>query len=469
MTFLKKTTLWCVGMLICGLSISTQGLAAQDFVCKMEQKPIAAGLSATLQSVLESVVCINVEEFYYDAKGIPRHTFGTGSGAFVSSDGYIITNAHVVNAQCKSILVTFFNGTSVPAKFIGWDHWTDIAVIKIDPIEAQKREVTIHPLEFAQKNELQLGQVVYAVGTPYGLQRTVTRGIISNLQQIVSGVRVIEVGAQKYETDCFTTHIQTDAAINPGNSGGPLVSELGKIVGISTMGVIGAQNLSFTIPAYFARDITLALIEQGTVIRSDAGINLKSLKDRSSIKPLELDYGVLVDSVNTRGPSANAGILSGDILLNINGNPVDGRFPEMVPAIDQIIAQLPVGTQASFEVLRAGQKQIFMVTTERLESSVGELIDLPMWGVFGERVTRATARKYILASTDGLMVSSVKKTSPADLAGIEVSDIILMVNGQPISSTEKLLKEYGAYVKDPKPTRVDLLRNYHQRIIVLMK
>ena len=218
----------------------------------------ASATSSGFERLLDAVVKIDVREVTFDG-GTKRFGSGIGSGVILSKDGLILTNAHVVSPEAVEINVTLANLERVSAKLVGWDHWTDLALIRLDMIEIKNRKLSFATAKLGNSDKLHPGQTVFAVGTPYGLTRTVTRGIVSNTQRYFEDSR----GVRGYETGAFNTWLQTDAAINPGNSGGPLVTENGKVVGINSRGYLGADNLAFAIPSTVARHIIGALVEDG--------------------------------------------------------------------------------------------------------------------------------------------------------------------------------------------------------------
>ncbi|MFM7751594.1 MAG: S1C family serine protease, partial [Opitutaceae bacterium] len=181
-----------------------------------------AAMGRGFNRLLESVVSINVRELAFES-GARRYTSSLGSGVLMSEDGVVLTNAHVVSRRAVEINVTLSNLERVGARLVGWDHWTDLAVLRLDLDEVKRRGCKLAAARFGESEKLFPGQEVYAVGTPHGLTRTVTRGIVSNTNRYFEDNR----GIGGYETGMFNTWLQTDAAINPGNSGGPLVTSDG--------------------------------------------------------------------------------------------------------------------------------------------------------------------------------------------------------------------------------------------------
>ena len=198
--------------------------------------PATAAMSRGFNQLLEAVVRIDVREVVFES-GARRYSAGIGSGVILSADGLVLTNAHVVSPRAVELSITLSNLERVGATLVGWDHWTDLAVLRIDVADARRRGLKFATAEFGDSAKLFPGQTVFAVGTPHGLTRTVTRGIISNNNRYFED----STGVGGYETGAFNTWLQTDAAINPGNSGGPLVTEDGRVVGGGS-GSVGRQS-----------------------------------------------------------------------------------------------------------------------------------------------------------------------------------------------------------------------------------
>ena len=326
---------------------------------------VRGAVSRGFDRLLDAVVRIDVRELAFEA-GAKRYTSSIGSGVILSDDGLVLTNAHVASPRAVDLNITLSSLERVSAKLVGWDHWTDLALLRIDLAEAKRRSLKFKHADFGDSDKLYPGETVYAVGTPYGLTRTVTRGIISNNRQYLEDVR----GINGYETGMFNTWLQTDAAINPGNSGGPLVTENGKVIGISARGFSGANNLGFAIPASTARRVVEGLARDGVITRSYIGIVPKELQDLEAFYSLANNTGVLINSVDPDSPAAKAGLRSQDILLALNGVKVDGRFPEQLPPMQNLIASQPVGAELRLTVKRGAETRDYTVVTEKLESRV---------------------------------------------------------------------------------------------------
>ncbi len=413
--------------------------------------------------LLDAVVRIDVREASVEA-GARRFTASIGSGVILSDDGIVLTNAHVASPRAVELNITLSNLERVEAKLVGWDHWTDLAVLRIDMAEVRRRGWKLTHADFVdEKEKLFPGEVVFAVGTPHGLTRTVTRGIISNTSQYLEDTR----GINGYETGMFNTWLQTDAAINPGNSGGPLVNEDGKVLGISSRGYLGANNLGFAIPASTARRVVAGLVKDGTITRSYIGVVTGALQDLENFYSLALNTGVLVNSVDPGSPAAKAGLRGGDILLALDGAKLDGRFPEQLPGIQNQIASRAVGSTLKFSVKRGADTRDYSVVTEKLESRVGEEWAFEKWGLSVRKVSRAYARENQLDDETGLLVIGVQPGYPADTAGLSRGDIIMKINQQPVTSLEVAKVAQAAYDANPAPTLFEAQRNRRVTLYIL--
>lgn len=422
----------------------------------------AAGMSRGFNRLLEAVVRIDVRELTFEA-GTRRYTASLGSGVIMSADGIVLTNAHVVSRRAVEINLTLANLERVGARLVGWDHWTDLAVLRLDMAEVKRRGFKLAPAQFGDSQKLFPGQEVFAVGTPHGLTRTVTRGIVSNNNRYFEDVR----GIGGYETGMFNTWLQTDAAINPGNSGGPLVTGDGKVVGISSRGYLGANNLGFAIPSATARVVLDRLVREGVVVRSYVGLVPGALQDLENFYSLALNTGLLVNSVDPGSPAARAGLRAGDIVLTIDGARVDGRFPEQLPPIQNLIASRPIGASLRLTVKRGAETRDYTVVTEKLESRIGEEWALEKWGLSVRRVSRAYARENQLEDTNGVVVIGVQPGFPADVAGLARGDVITAISHQPITSLDVIKSAHAAYEASPAPTLLETQRNRRVSLYIL--
>ncbi len=273
-----------------------------------------------------------------------RRTNNLGSGVIVSADGYILTNHHVVAAADK-IQVALYDGRTLVAHVVGSDPDTDLAVLKIDASH-------LPAIVFASSDKASIGDVVLAIGDPFGVGQTVTMGIISALRRSHLGINT------------FEDFIQTDAPINPGNSGGPLVNTSGELVGINSAIYSrsgGSQGIGFAIPSDLAMEVMQQIIQHGTVIRGWIGVEVQNLPSQMQQKwQIPATGGALVAGVLRRGPADLASIQPGDVILRINDAPVEGSA-EML----NDIAAISPGSRIKLQLWRSGKLYVSEVTVAR--------------------------------------------------------------------------------------------------------
>lgn len=372
----------------------------------------------------------------------------TGSGTILSPEGYVLTNQHVVN-DGKRFRVTLADKREIPATLIGEDPLTDLAVIKIDISKLNPGEVLPHA-EFGSSGDLVVGDTVMAMGSPLALSRSVTLGIVSNVERVFtaeSGDDVEELAFERGRTGLFTSWIQHDAAINPGNSGGPLVDLEGRVIGVNAMKV-GSSGIGLAIPESLARPVYESLVSKGEVVRSAIGVALKSIK-RS-----EFTEGVIVNSVSKDSPADKAGLRAGDLIVSLNDQPVTVRFAEEVPLFARRIADTPVGTTLTFTYKRGSETKTAQVVTEKLLPETGDETALRLWGLSVREITEKLARDFRIDDPTGAFVIGTKSGSPAETAEpqLQPGDIIKMVDNQPIKTMKDAMEQYSRIMKlEPIP------------------
>ena len=401
---------------------------------------------AVTGKISPAVVRLDVaQEVYRDGKrSLIR---GIGSGVIIDQTGRILTNYHVAG-RAVEIYATLASEERVRARLVGDDHWTDLAIVQMDMDVVRQKNIVFASARLGNSGALIVGQDVMAFGTPFGLSRTVTGGHVSATDRTLYPTRLDIDG---YETGDFSNWIQMDAPINPGNSGGPLVDLAGNVVGINTRG--GGENLNFAIPIDTAKQV-IASIEAtatpstlGYMPRSDLGLELKPLQDLEAFYHLEINQGVLIDSVQRGGPAESAGVRPQDILLELNGQPTNVRFPEELAPMHKRIADLPVGSVARLTVKRGDKILHFSATTEALQGFLGPERGFPIWGLSARVVTRPYAVRNQLDEVRGVWMTTKAVDQPADKAELEVGDVILAVGGKPVNDMEDFSRLYTASVQ----------------------
>ncbi len=354
---------------------------------------------------------------------------GLGSGVVITSDGYVLTNNHVI-AEADSIVVRFADGKTKSAKVVGTDPNTDVAVIKVNA-------TGLVPIKVGNSDQLQVGEMVMAVGSPLNpnLAHTVTQGIVSAKGRS-------NVGLADYED-----FIQTDAAINPGNSGGALVNLDGELVGINAAIASqsgGFQGIGFAVPINMAIRVKDQLIAGGKVTRGYLGVNIQDVNDQlAQAMSLQGNQGALIGNVADDSPASRAGLQSGDVVTAFNGQSIENSSQ-----LRSQIASTAPGTTVTLTVLRDNREQDYQVTlgelASRSSSTTGNLQKL--LGFTVEQIDPSLVEKYQLTSRQGVVVTSVDEDSNAAQAGLREGDVLRSVNRNRIAT----IKDFDQIVSGAK-------------------
>ena len=417
-----------------------------------------------LQRVSPAVVRLDIVAETYE-NGAKQGTRAIGSGVIIDPEGHVLTNFHVAG-QAKRIDSTLANMEHVRATLVGADHWTDLALVQLNMDEIKARGLKFEWAPLGDSGEVQLGQPVMTLGTPYGLTRTLTAGIVSNTDRFFTD-STIEGG---YETGWFNNWIQTDAAINPGNSGGPLINLKGEVIGINTRASATGNNLGFAIPSNVAKEVIREILDHKSVRRSYVGVQLQPLQDLEKHYELSADKGVLIRSVDAPSPASAAGIQDEDILLAVNGQPVTARFPEQLAAVRGLIAAQPVGAIVKLTVQHPGKGPDRVVTvdvrSEPLESVATEEQSVDAWGASARDLTRAYQRqKRIQPFVEGVLVTGVRTGAAGEKADLRSGDIVLKVDDQKVTTTDELLAAVKAAARKAI-VRVDVRRDRNETTLL---
>jgi serine protease Do len=359
------------------------------------------------------------ERFFGD---VPQREFkqrSLGSGFIISPDGYIFTNNHVVE-QADKIIVKLSDGKEYEAKVIGKDAKTDIALIKIKPAD------NLPVAETGDSDKLRVGDWVMAIGNPFGLEQTVTAGIVSAKGRVI--------GAGPYDN-----FIQTDASINPGNSGGPLFNMDGKVIGINTAIVAHGQGIGFAIPISMAKTILPDLKSTGKVTRGWLGVSVQDItEDIAKSMKLKDRTGALIADVFKGDPAEKAGMKSGDVVIEINGKKIKDTHELLI-----VIAGFRVGESVTIKAIRDGQEKSFNITVaERKDQpEIASRQNGQAHGMAVQEITPEIAKHLGLSVKKGVIVVDVQEGSTAEEVGIQPQDIILQINKNKIESMKDYISE----------------------------
>lgn len=394
--------------------------------------------------------------------GRMRKSRSSGSGTIISKEGHILTNHHVAGRATR-IICRLSDREEVEAELIGTDALTDLSVLKLNLASRRDPSKPIPCANFGDSDEVQVGDVVLAMGSPAGLSQSVTRGVVANTEMISPG------GAGSFTLDGenvgeLVRWIGHDAVIFPGNSGGPLVNLEGEIVGVNEVGI---GSLGGAIPGNLARAVAQELIERGHVSRSWIGLEVQPL-----LKEMTNASGVLVATVLPGSPASEAGIKPGDSIAEYNGAAVvDARAPEDLPLFNRMMLSMPVGTPVTVRGMREGKALEWSLKTVEREPNEAREVELLEWGLTVRDFTRVSSLEQHRPDRRGVLVDTLRPGGPGAEAkpGLRTGDVITAVNGVEVTNVKALTDWTKGFTKDltePKPVLVAFERDLKSFVTV---
>ncbi len=426
---------------------------ASNLLSQFEQE-----LTAIVEAVSPSVVTIFATQevsgidmpFPFPFSVPPQERRSLGSGVIIyHRDGkfYILTNSHVVQ-NAKAIRVRFDKHTEKRARIVGTDPKTDVAVIEVDDKDIPNPQSRVAKL--GDSDKLKVGQLVIAIGNPYGLERTVTIGVISALKRAI--------GITQYES-----FIQTDAAINPGNSGGPLVNIRGEVIGINTAILAEGQGLGFAIPINLAKWVADQLIEKGRVVRGWLGVVIQDVTPEMA-ESLGVKEGVIIAQIVPGSPADKVGLKIGDIVVE-----ADGQKISEVRELQFKIMKTQPGKEVNLKVIREGKELSLKVRVGEMpeERQVGEgERDQSQLGLLLRNLSPEEERRL---GVKGVLVVGVAPGSLAEQSGIVVGDIILRVGNRPVASVDEFQTTIDALRRAGKDNALLLIRRRGTNLFIVLR
>ena len=378
----------------------------------------------------------------------------TGSGVLISETGEVVTNFHVVE-KAVSIRCLLFDGRHRDAKIVGTDKETDLALLQLE----RESDSDVFPSAvLGDSGQLTEGNFVMAMGAPWGLNRSVSLGIVSCTRRYIP------------DTSEYSLYVQTDASLNPGNSGGPLVDVAGEVIGINSLASMTGGDLGFAIPSETVKAIISELREHGKVQRSWSGVSLQPLNDFDQNMYFDADSGVIVAGTDPDSPGLKAGLKNGDRITSIGGQSVTAETDTDLPAVRAFLASLQADKPVKVDLVRAGEN-LSLELVPRIKGKVeGDELDCPRWNMTVKTINQFANPDLYFVRQEGIFIFGIKYPGNAAQSGFQRNDIITSIDSKPITTLDDVKAAYDDAVNAaPKKTRViiEVLRGGLPRQIVL--
>jgi len=369
----------------------------------------------------------------------------SGSGVIISPDGEVLTNYHVID-KASSIRCQLNTGVSYEAKIVGGDKDVDLALLKLD------LPAGTPPLKHAEleHNPVKEGEFVMAMGAPWGLNRSVSLGIVSCANRYLP------------EHSQYTLWIQTDASISPGNSGGPLVNTKGKVIGLNSIGIDGQGTLGFALPTLTINEVLPQLRKAGQVNWAWTGLELQPLQDFDHNIYFNYKNGVMISGTLPNSPAAKTGFRANDRIIAINNHPVTVMTEEELPALERFIGLMPTADKVAFKIIRDSREIVLELSMTRKGAVEGDEAACARWGFTAKTINRFDNPLLYFHRPDGVFVFGVAHNGNASHAGIHDQDIIVSINGRKIDSLKSLREVYNeamGRLDQKTKAQITILRN----------
>ncbi|MBL6827163.1 MAG: PDZ domain-containing protein [Opitutales bacterium] len=428
------------------------------FICNFTSSAENIEDNHSLSEVYKAIVRIEVisEE---GSSGRMMKSRSTGSGVITRKDGIVITNHHVAGKATR-LTCRLYNGEEIMADLVGADAMTDLAVLKLRLEERKNLAANLEVAKFGNSDEVKVGDICYAMGSPAGLSQSITRGIVSNLAMISPFRGSFRLDGENVGE--LVRWLGHDAIIFPGNSGGPLVDIKGRIIGINEVGI---GSLGGAIPSNLAKKIADELTEHGFITRSWTGLECQPVFE-------EQKKGIIIAGIIKDSPGEKAGFLPGDRIVKYNGHRVDAQIPEDLPLFNQLSSSVKPGEKIKIDGFRNGIKQTWHLSAQHREAAFSKEEELNSWGITVRNFTLMSSLEARRENSDGVQVHSVGRGGPSFSAkpAMMPGDVITMVKGESIRNVKELLdltRKITRGKNKPVSTLVKFERNLAQYLTVI--